>query len=445
MKLEISLLEIRKIFALFALCLFVLVASGALSVAHAQAAREPRKEQILNGLKLFIWSQPNNEKVTVKLRINAGAAFDAAGRTGTMRLLGDILFPDEGTREFFEQDLGGSLNVETNYDFIEITATGNDEEFERILDAVRTAVISPPITPENFKKVRAARLLQAQEESKNAANRADLAVRRRLFADFPYGRAAAGTPESLAKVEIGDLIVARDRYLNADYATLVIVGNVKENYALRAVRQLFGSWRKADKPLLSTFRQPDAPDSKTLILDSPDAQTAEIRIAVRGLARADKDSIAAEMWAKILERKLQNEFGAATVEHAAHVLPGALIVRASAPTDKAAQTLNAMRAAIVKIASEKVEAKAFSEIQTQFLNDLQTAASKPETLSEYWLDAATFKMPTVTERLNSIKNLTPADAERVAAKLFKDAPAAVVIVGDAEKIQPQVDRLGQKK
>jgi predicted Zn-dependent peptidase len=301
------------------------------------------------------------------------------------------------------------------------------------------------ITPENFKKVRDARLRQAQEESKNAANAADLAVRRRLYADFPYGRAAAGTPESLAKLEIGDLIIARDRYLNADYATLVIIGNVKENYALRAVRQLFGSWRKADKSLLSTFRQPDAPDSKTLILDSPDAEKAEIRIAVRGLARGDKDSVAAAMWAKILERKLQNEFETVSVENAAHVLPGDLIVRASVPTDKAAQTLGAMRAAITKIVSEKVDAKMFSEVQTQFSNDLQAETSKPETLSEYWLDVSTFKLPTVAERFNSIKNATPADAERAAVKLFKDAPVAVVIVGDAEKIQPQVDALGQKK
>jgi predicted Zn-dependent peptidase len=442
MKLEISLLEIRKFIAF---CLFALITTAAFSVAHAQTVREPRREQILNGLKLLVWSEPKSEKVTIKLRINAGAAFDTTGRTGTMRLLGDILFPDEGTREFFEQDLGGSLNVETNHDFIEITASGNDEEFERILDAVRTAVISPLITPENFKKVRDARLRQAQEESKNAANAADLAVRKRLYADFPYGRAAAGTPESLTKLEIGDLIIARDRYLNADYATLVIIGNVKENYALRAVRQLFGSWRKADKPLLSTFRQPDAPDSKTLIVDSPDAQTAEIRIAVRGLARGDKDLIAAQTWAKIFERKLQNEFPAATVEHTAHVLPGALIVRASTSTDKAAQTLNRLRLAINQAASEKVDAKSFSEIQIQYLNDLQTAASKPETAAQFWLDAATFKTPTIAERLNSIKNLTPADVERAAAKMFKDAPTAVVIVGDAENIQPQIDSSGQKK
>ncbi|HYP50853.1 MAG TPA: insulinase family protein, partial [Pyrinomonadaceae bacterium] len=267
MKLKISLLEFRNFSRLV---LLVLTAASAFSVAHAQTLREPRKEQILNGLKVFLLPEPKSEKITVKLRINAGAAFDPAQKSGTMRLFGDILIPDEGTKQFFEEDLGGSLNVTTNYDFIEITAIGNDEEFERILDAVRNAVVAPPITPENFKKVREARLRQAQEEFKSAAAIADLAVRKRLYGDFPYGKAVAGTPESLAKIEYGDLIFARDRFLNADYSSLVIIGNVKENYALRAVRQFFGSWKKADKPLLSTFRQPDAPDSKIWIVDAAD-------------------------------------------------------------------------------------------------------------------------------------------------------------------------------
>ena len=442
MKLKISLLEFRNFSRLV---LLVLTAASAFSVAHAQTLREPRKEQILNGLKVFLLPEPKSEKITVKLRVNAGATFDPAQKSGTMRLFGDILIPDEGTKQFFEEDLGGSLNVTTNYDFIEITAIGNDEEFERILDAVRNAVVAPPITPENFKKVREARLRQAQEEFKSASAIADLAVRRRLYGDFPYGKAVAGTPESLAKIEYGDLIFARDRFLNADYSSLAIIGNIKENYALRAVRQFFGSWKKADKPLLSTFRQPEAPDSKILIVDAADAETAEIRIAVRGLAQNDKDSISAAIWAKSLERKLQTEFGAIQVEHIAHILPGELIVRASVPTEKAAQTLNALRAAINRAATEKIDAKAFSETQNEILNALQTESGKPETASQRWLDVETFKTTAANERLNSIKSATAADTERIAAKLFKDAPQAIVIVGDAEKIQPQVDALGEKK
>lgn len=442
MKLEISLLKFRFFFALG---LLVLITLGAFPVAHAQTAREPRKEQILNGLKLLIWSDPKTPKTTVKLRINAGAAFDPAGRAGTMLLLSDILFPDEGTKEFFAEDLGGSLNVEANYDYIQISAVGNNNEFLRILDTFKTAVISTPITPENFKKVRDARLKQAQEDAKTAAIVADSAVRKRLFGDFPYARPINGNPESLAKIEIGDLIVAKDRFLNADFSSLAIICNEKESYVLRAVRQLFGTWKKSDKPLLYTFRQPETPDSKILIVDSPDAEKAEIRFAVPGLARNDRDLFAAQIWAKALEEKLQNELGAVKVEQAPHILPGEFIIRASVPTDKTAQALNALLASLTKAANEKIEAKAFSDAQTDFLNALQTKLATPENAAEYWLDVETFKMPAANAYLNSVKSAASADAERVAAKLLKNPGFAVIIVGDAEKIQPQVDALGRKK
>lgn len=443
MKLKFSLLEIRN-FSLLGLLALIVCATA--SVAQAQAAREPRKEQILNGLKVFLVSDPKSEKLTIKLRINAGAAFDPAGKSGTMRLLGDLFFPDEGTKQFFEEDLNGSLAVAANYDFIQITATGDNDEFERILDAVRTAVIAPPFSPENFKKVRDARLRQAQEAGKNTANVADSWIRKRLYGDFPYGRIADGTPESLARIEYGDLIAARDRFLNADNSALVIIGNVKENYALRAVRQLFGSWRKADKPLLTSFRQPDAPDARILIVDSDNAEAAEIRLAVRAPAHGDKDFPAAEIFGKLLERKLQNEFGAAAkVETNPHVLPGEMIVRVSSATDRAAETLNAARAAISKVVTEKIDSKAFAEAQSELSNAISAMLAKPETAAELWLDAETFKAARAGERLTRVKSVTAADAERVAARLFKDAPQAIVIVGDAEKIQPQIDAAGAKK
>lgn len=443
MKLEISLLEIGKFFALGLLFLFTAIAPA---VASAQTVREPRREQILNGMRVLVFSEPKADKMTVKLRVHAGAAFDPAQKSGTMRLLADLLFPDEGTREFFVEDLGGSLNVESNYDYIEITASARGEEFERIMDTLRTAVTAPPITPENFKKVRDARLKQAQEESKNPANIADLAARKRLYGDFPYGRAMNGTPESIAKIEYADVLLARDRFLTADNATLAIIGNVRDSYALRAARQLFGSWRKADKPVPATFRQPEAPDTKVLIIDAPNADKAEIRFISRGLTGNDGDLIALSLRTRILEKRLQNELGnSVKVEHFAHVLPGETIISVSSPTGDAAKTLNLLRSVLAKAATEKVDSKQFAEIQGQVLNNMQTELVKSENAVNYWLNVDTFKMPPISERLNSVKNAKPADGERIAAKLFKDAPSAIVIVGDADEIQAQVDALGQKK
>ena len=73
------------------LCCLVMGLLPGVSLAQAP---EPQREQLLNGLGILLWSRPGDQNVLLKLRIHSGAAFDPAGKAGTMALLGDILFPD---------------------------------------------------------------------------------------------------------------------------------------------------------------------------------------------------------------------------------------------------------------------------------------------------------------------------------------------------------------
>ena len=56
--------------------LVVLLVQPALS----QLPKEPEREELLNGLRVLVWSQPGSPELLVKLRINSGAAFDLAGK-----------------------------------------------------------------------------------------------------------------------------------------------------------------------------------------------------------------------------------------------------------------------------------------------------------------------------------------------------------------------------
>ena len=98
----------------FALCFLLLIVSMP-RAASAQIVLEPQREQLLNGLTVLLVPRPNDSNVRVHLRIKSGAAFDLAGKEGTVSLLGDVLFPDPATREFITDELGGSLDVTTNY------------------------------------------------------------------------------------------------------------------------------------------------------------------------------------------------------------------------------------------------------------------------------------------------------------------------------------------
>ena len=74
--------------------------------------------------ELLFWPKPGSPEVIVKLRIHSGAAFDLAGKVRPDGALGDILFPDPGTVDYFTDEMGGKLDVSVNYDSITITMVG---------------------------------------------------------------------------------------------------------------------------------------------------------------------------------------------------------------------------------------------------------------------------------------------------------------------------------
>ena len=61
--------------------------------------------------------------------------------------------------------------------------------------------------------------------------------------------------------------------------------------------------------------------------------------------------------------------------------------------------------------------------------------------TDAWHDAQVYNR-TQADIVQSVSALTPADAQRIAGRLFRDAPIAVVVVGDASKLRNDVERAG---
>src|SRR6266536_3470200 len=194
--------------------------------ASAQSVTEPLQEQLLNGLTIFFWPRPGDANVLLKLRINSGAAFDLAGKAGTMALLGDALFPDPTTREYVTEQLGGRLEVVTTYDAIDVSISGKASELERMIELVRNAILNLNLSAESVTTLREARLKQLAEKHSSISDIANRAIATRLFGSFPYGNPTQGSIETVAKIDRADLMLARERFLNADNATLVVIGGV---------------------------------------------------------------------------------------------------------------------------------------------------------------------------------------------------------------------------
>jgi zinc protease len=434
--------------ALWMAILLALSLNASHPYALAQSSPEPRREQLLNGLRVLLWNRPGDGQVLLKLRIHSGAAFDLAGKSGTMALLSDALFSDPTTREYVTEELGGRLEVNSDYDGITVTLSGNVFRFERIVELLSTALISTDLSPAVVTRLRDARIKMVRELDVSPSLAADRAVAARLFGNYPYGRPRAGSPETLARVERPDLMLARERFLNPNNATITIIGGVDERRAMRALKQLLGNWRKSEAIVPATFRQPEAPDSRTLIVDLPGTETVEVRLAARGLARSDKDSAAAALLAlaaRDLWQSQQPGLGKTGffVRHESHQLPGMFVMGASVPAQDAANTLAKGRDVLNLLMKSGPPTEIMERVRNEAIAELSKQIERPETLADIWLDADTFQLASFDERLRQLKNLTTADLIRTANRLFKDATVVSVAAGPAARLKADLGGAGK--
>ncbi|HEX8147083.1 MAG TPA: insulinase family protein [Pyrinomonadaceae bacterium] len=433
---------LRALTALVLLC-------SAWVAAPSQANPEPRREVLLNGLRILLWSRPADPNVLVKLRVHSGAAFDLAGKEGLMATLVDAMF-DQQTRDYVTEELGGRIEVVLGYDAIDITLAGRAADFDRLLELARNAVTNPQLTPENFERVRAARIKSLRETPPAAAEAADRAAAARLFGTYPYGRATSGTPESLARAERGDILLLRERFLNPDNTTLVVVGGFEPKRVMRSMRESFGGWRKSDRAVPATFKLPDPPDERTLVVNQPDSAAVELRLALRGFARTDIDSPAAQVVAQIArERWLaampELRERAAYARHDSYRENGIFRMGATLKTPaEAAKALEAARKVLGDLSTGAPAAAELDAAKQKAAAALGANAPGDETFANAWLDEHTYKNAAAASGAlaRAAQALPAGEAQRVAARLFLHTPVATVATGDAAQLRTELARVG---
>jgi zinc protease len=402
-----------------------------------QSSNEPESQELLNGLRILIWQRPTPE-VVVKLRVHSGSAFDLAGKSGEMALLGDIMFPDATTIDYFTDQMGGKLSVAVNYDSTTVTMVGKAEELDNMLDILRNAVLATQLTPDVVTRIRDARIKLIKDTAVSPSIVADRAIAVRLFGDFPYGRTSGGSAEDLARVDRADLMLARERFLNSNNATLAIVGNVNRPRLSRVLKQLFGPWRRSEQIIPNTFRAAKTPDPRVLIINVP-SPSVEVRLAVRGVSRSDVDFAPALLLAKVIEDRWQTLSPDLVTKPVfarsdSHVLPGMLVIGATVNPQSTVDSILSAKKVIESLKSTPVTTAELDRARREVLTEW--GSPKTENVPDPWLDKDTYKLTNPQDQAEIVRTVTATDVQRAATRIFNNANLATVVVGDPLNLKP---------
>lgn len=414
--------------------------------AQKPGSPAPRTEKLLNGLKLLMWNDPKSDKVTLKVRVHAGSSFDPQQKEGVMQLLADSIFPNEAAKEFFTEELGGSLTVECNYDYLQVSATGNADRMLEILETVANAVENPTIDKETTTRLKNSLLERVAALEKDPAYLADRAAAKRLFGTYPYGRPSMGTSESIKKIEHPDLLDAKQRFLTADNATVTLTGRYNADLAFRAMRRYLGAWLKSDKRVPATFRQPETPQTAELKIDLPDLQKRYTRWASNAPGRASIDYYAARIAIRAWQKQLclNDESNRGASRYDVYLLRGIYSVARSEVLPPPGAEPDPSKLPVYSgpcslflhqkdgtVMYPVITQQDFDEQKTRLRSEFSQDNQPGSKLTDLWLDIATYNLGSVLEEEKRLDAVTLQDVIKAAEKLQKE-PLVTVVLTRAE-------------
>jgi len=131
------------------------------------------------------------------------------------------------------------------------------------------------------------------------------------------------------------------------------------------------------------------------------------------------------------------------VRHEAHVLPGIFIMGASVPTIDAANTLATARKVLQQLAKSGATQAQLDKARGESMAEFSKQTERQEGVADLWLDADTYQLGSIEDRLQQLRSVSLDDIKRTAARLFKEDSIATVALGGAERLKPVLERNGK--
>ncbi|MDP9194364.1 MAG: insulinase family protein [Acidobacteriota bacterium] len=256
---------------------------------------EVKSAKLDNGMNVYVVERHDLPKVAVSFATKAGTITDPSGKEGIAHLGLTTIDMGTKTRKALEiEDALGDLGTELGGLATREYAALNFEVLERNLPSalnIVADVIRNPQYPADEVDREKKRHLDALGQQNNNPNAVAGRVRAMLAfgADHPYGRPAQGLPSTVAKIERADLASYHQTYWKPGTSTVIFVGDVSMDKALKLAGDAFGSWPAGSAPAVSVPAPRPAQPGRVYLVDRQDAAQTVVSQILPGPKRTVDD------------------------------------------------------------------------------------------------------------------------------------------------------------
>src|SRR6267154_84659 len=246
--------------------------ASALSLAAAQvclAAEAPRKiasvegiteYQLDNGLRVLLFPDNSQSKVTVNMTVLVGSRQEGYGETGMAHLLEHMVF--KGTPRHPQipkalQEHGAQFNGSTSVDRVNYfeTLTATDENLEFALDLEADRMVNSYIKREDLDSEMTVVRNEFERGENSPARVLDERISSAAYNWHNYGKSTIGNRTDIERVPVENLRAFYKKFYQPDNIILIIAGRFKEERALALAQKYFGAIPRPERKLETTYTE----------------------------------------------------------------------------------------------------------------------------------------------------------------------------------------------
>ena len=287
--------------------LFLLIAASNLLFAFASlvTATEPREFILSNGMKVLLVEVPKAPVATVQVWYKVGSRNEVMGRAGLSHMLEHMMFKGtvkypKGTFSRLIRKNGGVDNAFTSQDFTayfeNLAADRVELALEMESDRMQGLVLDMKELTTEREVVKEERRLRTEDDPQGALVEALFA---QAYLSHPYHWPVIGWFNDLDAMTLDDLQRHYDTYYSPNNATIIVVGDIKADSLLPAIKQLFEPIPRGPEPKPIATREPEQKGERRFLLKR-DAQVAFVMMGYRVPNFTSENSYALDILDSIL-------------------------------------------------------------------------------------------------------------------------------------------------
>ena len=238
-----------------------------------------------NGMKVHYAMRAAVPVTRIALSFNAGSAADPVAKRG-LETLALTLF-EEGTasltsREIAEaqERLGSQLSLAGGADRSNFEMTALTPNLEPSLDLLAEIVRNPAFAPAEIERVRTQQITSIEQQMRTPQSMASTTLAPLLYGeDHPYGATGSGTVESVKSITRADLTGFQTDWIRPDNGEIFVVSDMALNRLKPILEARFGNWRapttaKGEKSFAAASVKPDL--ARIVVVNRPNSPQSYI-------------------------------------------------------------------------------------------------------------------------------------------------------------------------